>query len=335
MVYCENNKLLSWRKGDTLYMAHIQDDECPLNPRTDFDNNDIMACWHRRYILGDEKVTKGKSTTEFWQDLVRQNIGEKELLAKAEAGKIKDVHIERINENLVTVCFLDDGEENFRCEEVSDITAVYYIIDELTVSQCMSLMKPYAVWLPLWLYDHSGLSMSCGERVYPYNDSWDSGQVGWIIMTKATALKELTEVVKDRNGVPEKELREYPGGFKLMHVKTRPLTEETWRTRAIEAMKASVKEYDLFLRGETYGYYLYSADLSSYTEDERAYYEPDWKPEEEGVFCGGYIGDDVLTNGMADDFIGFRDALALNEVTEGTCTYKAVPSFNVPFPGGI
>ena len=34
--------------------------------------------------------------------------------------------------------------------------------------------------LPLYLYDHSGLSMSTGD----FNDRWDSGQVGWIYTTK-------------------------------------------------------------------------------------------------------------------------------------------------------
>jgi len=40
-----------------------------------------------------------------------------------------------------------------------------------------------AVVLPLYLYDHGGISMST-SRVYPYNDRWDSGQVGFICATE-------------------------------------------------------------------------------------------------------------------------------------------------------
>ena len=33
---------------------YIQNDECPLNPRTDFDGHvGKMMCWHRYYNLGD------------------------------------------------------------------------------------------------------------------------------------------------------------------------------------------------------------------------------------------------------------------------------------------
>lgn len=39
------------------------------------------------------------------------------------------------------------------------------------------------VKLPLFLYDHSGLSMST-RREYPFNDIWDAGQVGFIYATK-------------------------------------------------------------------------------------------------------------------------------------------------------
>lgn len=53
--------------------------------------------------------------------------------------------------------------------------------------------------LPLYLYDHSGITM----RTYPFNDHWDSGQVGYIYVTKEKAKKdfsceELTEEQIDK-----------------------------------------------------------------------------------------------------------------------------------------
>jgi len=39
--------------------------------------------------------------------------------------------------------------------------------------------KDLAVCLPLYIYEHGGVSMACGNRVYPYNDSWDSSMVGF------------------------------------------------------------------------------------------------------------------------------------------------------------
>ena len=37
------------------FTAEIIYDEDPMNPRVDFDNCFKMACWHRRYSLGDEQ----------------------------------------------------------------------------------------------------------------------------------------------------------------------------------------------------------------------------------------------------------------------------------------
>lgn len=91
----------------------------------------------------------------------------------------------------------------------------------LTVEQCQNRLYLYLVSLPVWGYSHSGLTISCGERVYPYNDQWDSGLLGWIVFPKP----------------------DYWGA--------------DWRKRAFEVMRAEVEEVDMWLRGEVYGYTLY------------------------------------------------------------------------------
>ena len=50
------------------------------------------------------------------------------------------------------------------------------------------LIKEYdaCVVLPLYLYDHSGITM----RTYSFNDRWDSGQVGFIYISKEKVRKE-------------------------------------------------------------------------------------------------------------------------------------------------
>jgi hypothetical protein len=46
--------------------------------------------------------------------------------------------------------------------------------------------KEIAIVLPLYLYDHSGITMS----VNPFSCPWDSGQVGWIYITKEKIREE-------------------------------------------------------------------------------------------------------------------------------------------------
>jgi hypothetical protein len=79
------------------------------------------------------------------------------------------------------------------------------------------------VLMSLYLFDHSGLSISTGAFSCP----WDSGQVGWIYCTAKTI---------------EHEWGRYPDA------------EKTPIERATSYLKAEVEEYDKYLRGEIYCY---------------------------------------------------------------------------------
>jgi hypothetical protein len=44
------------------------------------------------------------------------------------------------------------------------------------------------VILPLYMYDHSGVTI----RTYPFEDRWDSGQIGFIFVSKDKVRKEFS-----------------------------------------------------------------------------------------------------------------------------------------------
>lgn len=69
--------------------------------------------------------------------------------------------------------------------------------------------------LPLYLYDHSGITMSTS----PFHCRWDSGQVGWIFVSKDKVKKE---------GIDESKIEQY--------------------------LKGEVETYDQYLTGDVYGY---------------------------------------------------------------------------------
>ena len=177
-----------------------------------------------------------------------------------------------------------------------------YLMDDLTVRHCMILMEPYAEWLPLWLYDHSGITMSCGSRTGQYADRWDSGGVGWIVVLKKTVMDEVgTEYVLDDEGELMRVEHKHPDAPSTWSYLTRPLTDETWRKRAIDIMKADVEVYDQYLTGDVYGFNLYSADPVEEGE------EPEWNEEDS---CWGFFGSDVMENGIEDHAgNGLREAV--------------------------
>lgn len=287
---------LKWRDGEKLHCLHIQQDDMPESPR-EWDNVTIMACWHSRYKLGDR--IDDKEPEDFWQRLVRENVPKSEVYAMAEAGRLEGIRIAKneANPDCVDVYEMaafgrEKPKEYLEYEEVNKETALYYLMDDLTVQNCMKLLEPYAEWLPLWLYDHSGITMSCGTRSYPYNDRWDSGAVGWIVALKSIIMKEVgTEYVLDENGARIKVEHPHKNGSSTWSYKTRPLTDETWKQRAIEIMKNDVKIYDQYLTGNVYGFTLYDAEP---VEEEE---ELDW---EESDSCWGFYGENILENGICD-----------------------------------
>jgi len=124
----------------------IRHDEDPT-PARDGDHLGLMACWHRRYKLGDEQPK-------------------------------------------------EDPDEWFKSLPTGTVT------------------------IPLYLYDHSGLTMS----TTPFSCPWDSGRVGWIVATP--------DAIREAYG---------------------ELSEKT-TAQALETLRLEVKDYDCHLRGQVWGY---------------------------------------------------------------------------------
>lgn len=100
---------------------------------------------------------------------------------------------------------------------------------EEVIAQYAEDNDPVLAILPLNLYDHSGLSVSTGS----YSCGFDSGQVGWVIITESKA--------KEMGWVDELQ-------------KEQPLT--FWEER----ITCDVKTYDDYLTGQVYGYEVLGKD---------------------------------------------------------------------------
>ena len=64
-------------------IVKIYPDESPVNPRVDWDNDDVMVCFHRRYQIGDAKGTKHNySSSDFhsWDKLEKQICKDNDVL---------------------------------------------------------------------------------------------------------------------------------------------------------------------------------------------------------------------------------------------------------------
>ena len=84
------------------------------------------------------------------------------------------------------------------------------------------------VILPLYLYDHSGITISTS----PFSCNWDSGKIGFIFISK------------------EKMLKEYGG----------KIVTQTLKDKVEGYLKSEVETYDQYLTGDVYGYKVFKVE---------------------------------------------------------------------------
>lgn len=122
---------------------------------------------------------------------------------------------------------LGDHEESKQYEDSDDLFRSISGADgdkDYTTTELLELAKEKAYIMPLFLYDHGGITMSTGN----FNCQWDSGQVGWIF------------IMKDNE-----ELKAWGES----HLKGRTIEEATY-----DWMRVEVKLYDDFITGNVFGY---------------------------------------------------------------------------------
>jgi hypothetical protein len=172
------------------------------SPRGDC-NLGKMVCWHKRYQLGDEQPS---NSPDEWEVYMAESV-----------APGMDERIDRLYSRIVTAKY-DTPEYKPQLRQY----------DEARSKAIHKALDAAYLMLPLYLFDHSGISMSTGS----FGDPWDSGQVGWIYMDRKTAIENW-------------------GKAKLT---------KAVRAQALESLKSEVEVYDQFLTGDVYGYVVEDED---------------------------------------------------------------------------
>ena len=230
------------------YTLFIVDDNLPINPREDRDNLGKMVCWHRRYKLGD--VHDHSEPRDFLHELLFDKYSS---YPDSEYGKpvydfIKNGHAKEARLEYNRSSQEWELLENNHWDSSSDwyASSAYsasltgrdipdWFLDDCLKTLRMSELKELVeqmdgmVILPLYLYDHSGITMNTGG----FSCQWDSGQVGWIYADYDAIKETYGEVTPDTI------------------------------VRAENLLEAEVKEYDYYLTGQCYGFKLYKGDAET------------------------------------------------------------------------
>lgn len=228
-------------KGD--YTLMIVDDDQPINPREDYDPFGKMICFHGRYNLGDQHSYDEPG------DLLKQILfseystpakGSNPVFDFIKSGQAKDAKLQYNRSTreweLMENNWWSSGEDWYvssRCPIPLTSKAVpdWFLDDCLSALGVQELLRIVEqidgmVILPLYLYDHSGLTMSTTDFSCP----WDSGQVGWIYADR--------EMIEKEYGAATPENME----------------------KARQLLQGEVQSYDYYLTGQCYGFQLFKGE---------------------------------------------------------------------------
>ena len=143
-----------------------------FNPRKNYDNASTFFCAHRNYILGDEQVDDPET---FLEGLVGLDFD--------------DEYGDRLEAVWQWLCDRYDNVYGEPLEDGKTSPFNYERIEEAARAKFAKLVEAKLgdyVIRPLYLYDHSGITINTGGFSCP----WDSGQVGYAVIDPDTLQKE-------------------------------------------------------------------------------------------------------------------------------------------------
>ena len=298
---------VAYSASNEQYRLDVIYDEAARSPR-EWSNLGTMVCFHGRYDLGDKHDYSGPK--DFLLSLLLEH--ENELLAGACPDVLSRLFYYWKNHDgandALCLELLNMAEElthsrlgdSFPADKLGQVIAKddpawlwEMVEEELSSGEFLGIVEYLGkyVILPLYLYDHGGITMSTGA----FSCSWDSGQVGWIYAEKKKFIEETgytkdelfstdskrTPAIGERVKVKGRDdwgevtenviaLDGSPGYMvnfdynkvlrarkpeNLVIVPQHEITE-VMANRAEQMLIDEVEEYDLYIRGECYGYRL-------------------------------------------------------------------------------
>lgn len=266
-------------EDDKLYRFRIETDNEPWNPRFDMDGNiGDLNLWWNRYMLGDNK---GKGDPyNILDDLVREHVPESDLIKKALEGNLvipKYIYNKKDKEYIASK---GEGYTYY----VPEDEFVEEIISELSNGRAISLLSQYIVIMPCFIYEHSGMTISCSNAGYPFNDRWDSGCAGFIYTTKEMCEKEWGQTFED----------------------------DSWKERASKELENEIDFYDMYLKGECYGYILEEYKDGEWINSDSCwgYYSDKWDEElAREIANDGITGEPFISEEEAEEYMKELDVM--------------------------
>ena len=215
-------------KGFTI---KIWSDEYAEDPR-EWGNCATFVCEHRNYSLGDEHDIDSAVNDLFDKYATPDAIIT--YFVKERGAKIIDDEGKKyeytIRHSWGDCTYHIDAEQHVDCI-AAEMAEYFSTMEKLELAAASGKF----VWLPISIYDHSGISIWLGGTAGHVDARWDCSTIGFAYVEECTA---------EENRIPDDKYK-------------------TWQDWAYHIMQVEMKVYNHYVSGECYGW-------TAYDEDENA-----------------------------------------------------------------
>lgn len=253
-----------YKDGGKICRLSVKQDCDPLEPyMLDDEGSPRLMCWHRHYNLGHHKENHYQYPDYFLNDLLEQHYTDEEIIQMATEGRFEDITLTYSEEEEAWGMSTKTDIGSF-CYEGWDEQLFDDLLDVISMQDKIKLLEAKdMLFLPLSLYDHSGISMYIGSPLDHFDGRWDCSRIGWVYTSLGQIYKYWDSSI----------------------------TAENWREYAEKICEDTVKTYNMYLAGEVYMVSLEYFDFDT----------QDWNtPETYGDFYSDNYGDKLM-NEIAEE----------------------------------
>ena len=190
---CPVGHLITWHRYYTIGDKHDYEDP------SEFFKSLILEVYHKDSLNSEEGMKQAK---EYSKLLLENTMSEIKTYDEVEDHYKKSTH--GVEDAPYFICSIDENGDwwasyPLSTDKVEDMTSddlgwmlemVYdYKLSRGEMSDMIDACDQIAIF-PVYMYDHGSIALSVSNSQYPFNDRWDSGQLGWWYITKEEAEKE-------------------------------------------------------------------------------------------------------------------------------------------------
>lgn len=218
------------------YEINIYYDEFQQDSPREWDNVATFVCEHRRYNLGDIQNIEGVI-----QELFDKYVSPEDIIKKFCENK-KAKLVEDDDEKYYEYEYKYDTYQHTVCIPADDVDyCAAEMAESFSEREKLDMIEATGeiVWLPISMYDHSGITIWLGGKGGHVDAQWDCSTIGFAYVEKCTAEKE-GALRADKNGL-------YNG-------------HKSWQEWAYAMMENEMKIYNQYVTGEVFGYTIEGGD---------------------------------------------------------------------------